>query len=180
MRPHRLVRPRTPPFQGGDTGSNPVGDATFSFKQRAGEFGVSFRVRGGEDYAEEVERLFNERRTIGFSWDDAGLGDLDDKTAVIIDPKDASVVAPWFDQYYPGTKARVKEIVEPDPPDPTPDPKPKPNCPISLHRQTDESGIENFLGKVQPEFRIAALTRSLASWTAASGKPTMVIVTTQY
>jgi hypothetical protein len=28
MRPHRLVRPRTPLFQGGDTGSNPVGDAT--------------------------------------------------------------------------------------------------------------------------------------------------------
>ena len=27
-RPHRLAWPRTPPFQGGDTGSNPVGDAT--------------------------------------------------------------------------------------------------------------------------------------------------------
>ena len=25
--PHRLAWPRTPPFQGGDTGSNPVGDA---------------------------------------------------------------------------------------------------------------------------------------------------------
>ncbi len=29
-RPHRLAWPRTPPFQGGDTGSNPVGDATFN------------------------------------------------------------------------------------------------------------------------------------------------------
>src|SRR6185503_10154844 len=26
--PHRLAWPRTPPFQGGDTGSNPVGDAS--------------------------------------------------------------------------------------------------------------------------------------------------------
>ncbi|GAH95245.1 unnamed protein product, partial [marine sediment metagenome] len=31
-----------------------------------------------------------------------------------------------------------------------------------------------FIGKVQPEFRIAARTRSLASWTAVSGKPTIV------
>ncbi len=31
MRPHRLARPRTPPFQGGNTGSNPVGDAKILF-----------------------------------------------------------------------------------------------------------------------------------------------------
>lgn len=28
IRPLRLARPRTPPFHGGDTGSNPVGDAS--------------------------------------------------------------------------------------------------------------------------------------------------------
>ncbi len=33
MRPHRLVRPRTPVFQAGNTGSNPVGDANLSKKQ---------------------------------------------------------------------------------------------------------------------------------------------------
>lgn len=33
-RPHRLVRPRTPAFQAGNTGSNPVGDA--SIKKAAG------------------------------------------------------------------------------------------------------------------------------------------------
>ncbi len=27
MRPHRLAWPRTPPFHGGDRGSNPLGDA---------------------------------------------------------------------------------------------------------------------------------------------------------
>jgi hypothetical protein len=27
LRPRRLARPRTPPFHGGNTGSNPVGDA---------------------------------------------------------------------------------------------------------------------------------------------------------
>ena len=31
-RPHRLARSRTPPFHGGDRGSNPLGDAnTFPF-----------------------------------------------------------------------------------------------------------------------------------------------------
>ena len=29
--PHRLARPRTPPFHGGDAGSNPAGDANFLF-----------------------------------------------------------------------------------------------------------------------------------------------------
>ena len=29
MRPHRLAWPRTPPFHGGDRGSNPLGDAIF-------------------------------------------------------------------------------------------------------------------------------------------------------
>ncbi len=28
-RPHRLAWPRTPPFHGGNVGSNPTGDATF-------------------------------------------------------------------------------------------------------------------------------------------------------
>ena len=30
LRPHRLAWPRTPPFHGGDGGSNPPGDATSS------------------------------------------------------------------------------------------------------------------------------------------------------
>ena len=32
--PHRLAWPRTPPFHGGDGGSNPPGDATFWFLKR--------------------------------------------------------------------------------------------------------------------------------------------------
>jgi hypothetical protein len=36
-----------------------------------------------------------------------------------------------------------------------------------------------LVGKAQPEFLMAARTRSLASWTAVSGSPTMVIVGTQ-
>ena len=38
-RPLRLARPRTPPFHGGDTGSNPVGDAKYQK--------VTFRLRSG-------------------------------------------------------------------------------------------------------------------------------------
>ena len=32
--PHRLAWPRTPPFHGGDGGSNPPGDATFWFLKK--------------------------------------------------------------------------------------------------------------------------------------------------
>ena len=35
FRPHRLAWPRTLPFQGSNTGSNPVGDTTFTGEQLA-------------------------------------------------------------------------------------------------------------------------------------------------
>jgi hypothetical protein len=36
-RPHRLAWPRTLPFQGSNTGSNPVGDTTFFVGQTTGK-----------------------------------------------------------------------------------------------------------------------------------------------
>lgn len=103
------------------------------------------------DYAEVVEDLFNARRTIGFSWDDAGIGDLDERVAAMVDVDDEEVAESWFDVFYPGVETQMIEIKdEPEPPGP--EPQPKPNCVISLHRQTDESGIQNYLEKVQPEW----------------------------
>ena len=40
LRPRRLARPRTPPFHGDNTGSNPVGDAKFF--QALTRFGLEF------------------------------------------------------------------------------------------------------------------------------------------
>ncbi len=37
LRPHRLAWPRTLPFQGSNTGSNPVGDTTFGGTSFTGE-----------------------------------------------------------------------------------------------------------------------------------------------
>jgi hypothetical protein len=51
----------------------------------------------------------------------------------------------------PTIKYRKFKSTEPEPP-PGPVPQPKPNCTISLHRQTDESGIQNYLERVQPEW----------------------------
>ena len=105
------------------------------------------------DYAPLVRQLFAARKTQGFSWDRAGLGDLDDKTAVIIDHRDEQEAIDWFAEYYPGTKVENKKVKPDTPPEPPgPEPQPKPNCVISLHRQTDESGIQNYLEKVQPEW----------------------------
>ena len=36
LRPRRLARPRTPPFHGDNTGSNPVGDAKINYLQNLG------------------------------------------------------------------------------------------------------------------------------------------------
>ena len=38
MCPHRLAWPRTSPFQGGNAGSNPAGDATVTLSKKNAEF----------------------------------------------------------------------------------------------------------------------------------------------
>ncbi|KKM77403.1 hypothetical protein LCGC14_1370370 [marine sediment metagenome] len=99
-----------------------------------------------EDHSLLVKDLFEMRRTIGFSWDDAGIGNLDTRTAMMVALDDEQVATDWFDEYYKGVN--VGFVKTPEPP-PT---KPAPAGLISLHRQTDEEGIEYFLNKVQPEW----------------------------
>ena len=53
-RPHRLAWPRTPPFQGGDTGSNPVGDAKSSAAR-----GASSRAIGNIIHNDGVPRAMD-------------------------------------------------------------------------------------------------------------------------
>lgn len=62
---------------------------------------------------EEAVRRFLEawdagKRTVGWSYDDAGIGALEDKTAILHDIAlaDQQTFTDWFARYYPGTKVR--------------------------------------------------------------------------
>lgn len=50
----------------------------------------------------------NGRMTVGGSYDDAGIGDLNNKTAILMDlPADQHpIFENWFDQWYPGTNVQ--------------------------------------------------------------------------
>lgn len=64
-----------------------------------------------EDRAVEVFREnFPYRRTVGFSLDDSGIGNLSDRTSIIYDVPEAGRLAliAWFDLYYPGVKVIFK------------------------------------------------------------------------
>lgn len=56
--------------------------------------------------------------TIGPSYDDAGIGDLEDKTAVLWDlpPEEHQEFRDWFAQYYPGTVVEFMPANNPLPP----------------------------------------------------------------
>ncbi len=45
--PLRLARPRTPPFHGGDAGSNPAGDANSDHKKTLGDPGLFYYSAAG-------------------------------------------------------------------------------------------------------------------------------------
>ena len=56
-------------------------------------------------YLQIAERAFLSANTLGFSFDDGGIGDLSDKTVVILGDKiDPVVLADWYKIHYPTTK----------------------------------------------------------------------------
>ena len=53
-------------------------------------------------------RFFDERCTVGFSADDAGIGDLNERVVIAVDPEGwGGDLRAWFEQYYPGVRYRV-------------------------------------------------------------------------
>lgn len=56
---------------------------------------------------------YADRRTIGFSYDDAGIGDLEKKTAVLYDVAPESEMAAWYRRWYPGTVVKYGELARP-------------------------------------------------------------------
>ncbi len=57
------------------------------------------------DYLNICRQAFEEKRTVGFSYDDAGIGALNDKTAVLwgIPSGNRPIFSNWFAMNYPGT-----------------------------------------------------------------------------
>ncbi|MCP3859965.1 MAG: hypothetical protein GY704_09955 [Phycisphaeraceae bacterium] len=55
-------------------------------------------------------------RTVGPSFDDAGIGALDDKTAVLweIPADQEQVYVDWFAEHYPGTVVQFERVADVD------------------------------------------------------------------
>lgn len=70
-----------------------------------------------------ADLAYPRRETIGFSWDDAMIGDLSNKTAVMweLDAEEIAKVKTFRDAHYPGTKLefRYKDAPTTPPPPPT-------------------------------------------------------------
>lgn len=49
---------------------------------------------------------FDSRRTVGFSADDAGIGDLEDRRVIAVNPHHwpTELTADWFEEHYPRVK----------------------------------------------------------------------------
>ena len=63
------------------------------------------------------DTAFEKRQTAGFSYDDAGIGALDDKTAVLygISEDQQTLFVDWYAQHYPGTQVEFRDIPYVDP-----------------------------------------------------------------
>ena len=55
---------------------------------------------------------YEKKNTVGFSPDDAGIGDLDSRTAVLYDlpAHEIPTYSDWFNKYYPGVKVIFREF----------------------------------------------------------------------
>jgi hypothetical protein len=69
-------------------------------------------------YMAMAAQAFAEKRTLGFSYDDAGIGALENKTAVLysIPPSEQQTYVDWFAEHYPCTKIFFRELPTVSPP----------------------------------------------------------------
>lgn len=61
-------------------------------------------------WLEICRQAFTEKRTVGFSYDDAGIGALNEKTAVLYGITNQAEFIAWFNENYPGTKLEFREL----------------------------------------------------------------------
>lgn len=54
------------------------------------------------------KEAYKDKNTVGFSYDDAGIGKLDDKTAVLYGIDNQQLFVDWFAEHYPGTELEFR------------------------------------------------------------------------
>lgn len=71
-----------------------------------------------EQWLAVAAEAYEKRQSVGFSYDDAGIGALDDKTAVLygISSDQQTLFRDWYAENYPGTKVEFRKLppVEPE------------------------------------------------------------------
>jgi hypothetical protein len=88
-------------------------------------------------------------QTLGGSHDDAGIGDLDERRAVAWDVQsreEREELRAFFERWYPG----VELVFDGGDPDPGPDPEPLAGPLLTVHVQTDVTGLPGFIAQAQP------------------------------
>lgn len=70
------------------------------------------------DYIEVASEAYLQKQTVGFSHDDAGIGALDYKTAVLwgIAPEQQETYQTWYGRWYPGTSIQFENFIPDNPP----------------------------------------------------------------
>lgn len=87
-----------------------------------------------DDYMAAAAKAFTEKRTIGFSYDDAGLGALENKTAVLygIPLAEQQTFVDWYAEHYPCTQVIFREM---------PTAPPSHTAAIGLHASADPGDL---------------------------------------
>lgn len=80
-------------------------------KQYAREYLVAAQDTNLDDWLAICRQAYEHKQTVGFSYDDAGMGALDRKTAILYDiPKEKrAMYLAWYDEHYPNTNVVFRE-----------------------------------------------------------------------
>ncbi|MCA9872477.1 MAG: hypothetical protein KC441_02450 [Anaerolineales bacterium] len=99
-------------------------------------------------YLKLAEQAWAEKRTLGFSYDDAGIGDLEQRTAVLFNIPDGEHerYRQWFDLHYPGTKVTFQTVAEDSPPV---TPPPSGTAVVGLHASADPGLLYGGIAELQ-------------------------------
>lgn len=79
--------------------------------QYSREYWVAPNSYSKEKFLDLCALAFDEKRTVGFSFDDAGIGELNNKKAVLIDMNKSDEFINWYDTHYPGTTIEFEDGV---------------------------------------------------------------------
>lgn len=98
-----------------------------------------------------AELVYPNRGTVGFSADDAGIGDLDNKTVNVIHytEQDWEGIDNFFQQYYPGTQVEHTYFYDPEPPS-EPEVHLRSNNVVGLHSGYGKAGWDQYLTQALP------------------------------